>query len=454
MQKQHSDDEIIKRASEYAISAHKRIDQRRKYTGQPYHVHLKAVSKTVSEAGGDAAQVAAAWLHDTVEDTPATFEDIEMEFGKDIATLVEELTDVSRPGDGNRAKRKKIDRKHLAGISPRAKTIKLADLIDNARDILKHDLKFAKVYLAEMQMLLEVLGEGDARLFKRAQNALLKGQKKIGMDMQVLQCPDEEEEAPRSIFSGFEHHAFKRMFFETFSAYDIAKPLLAFDAQTPCETVLQALETRGFDLAILTQSGEYTGYVKKQEITEGICQHFERPISANQILEVNAPISEAVYTLTRYDVAFVKLFDDIGAVISRDDMNKPAAKMWLFGIITIMEADVTELIKKEYGDEGWIPLLAPARVKKAEALHEERKRLLQSSTLPECLQLSDKGLIASETNGFLKSLGFTTKSAFKRTLRDLELLRNNLAHSQNIGNDDWTPIARLARTIEETIKNR
>lgn len=86
-----------------------------------------------------------------------------------MAELVEELTDVSRPGDGNRMKRKKIGRKHLAYTSSRAKTVKLADLIDNCRDIVKHDPKFARVYLAEMQILLDVLGEGNAWLYKRAQ---------------------------------------------------------------------------------------------------------------------------------------------------------------------------------------------------------------------------------------------------------------------------------------------
>ena len=106
--------------------------------------------------------VAAAWLHDTVEDTPATFEEIEREFGADVAALVKELTDVSRPGDGNRAARKAIDREHTAAASPRAKTIKLADIIDNCEDICRHDPKFGRVYLGEARALLAVLAEGDA----------------------------------------------------------------------------------------------------------------------------------------------------------------------------------------------------------------------------------------------------------------------------------------------------
>jgi (p)ppGpp synthase/HD superfamily hydrolase len=152
--------DLISRAKAYATSAHKRIDQRRKYSNQPYQVHLEAV----------ASMIAAAWLHDVVEDTPATLGDLQKEFGDSIAKLVEQLTDISRPSDGNRAKRKEIDRLHIAQASKKAKTIKLADLIDNCRDITQHDPRFASVYLSEMSALLDVLGEGDNHLYKQARD--------------------------------------------------------------------------------------------------------------------------------------------------------------------------------------------------------------------------------------------------------------------------------------------
>ena len=65
--------DLVKRASEYATSAHQRINHRRKYNKQPYHVHLEAVAGLVASVCDDQEMIAAAWLHDTVEDTPATF---------------------------------------------------------------------------------------------------------------------------------------------------------------------------------------------------------------------------------------------------------------------------------------------------------------------------------------------------------------------------------------------
>lgn len=163
-------DDLVARAEQYAIGAHGRIDQRRKYTNQSYDAHLKAVVDILGEVTDNSEVLAAAWLHDTLEDTPATYDDIEKEFGTEVADLVTELTDVSRTSDGNRAVRKAIDRAHLARASANAKTIKLADLIDNVRSVTEHNPRFARLFLAELERLLAVLGEGDPRLqtFARA----------------------------------------------------------------------------------------------------------------------------------------------------------------------------------------------------------------------------------------------------------------------------------------------
>jgi (p)ppGpp synthase/HD superfamily hydrolase len=155
-------------AKDFATRAHAGVNQRRKYTDEPYISHPAAVVELVRSVPHTYAMICAAWLHDTVEDTPVTLAEVELEFGPVVAMLVEQLTDVSRPEDGNRAKRKAIDRAHTAKASPEAKTIKLADLIDNTRSIVELDPGFAKIYLVEKVLLLEVLQEGDAGLWEMA----------------------------------------------------------------------------------------------------------------------------------------------------------------------------------------------------------------------------------------------------------------------------------------------
>ncbi len=158
--------DVIQKAEKFAQEAHK--DHQRKYTGDPYYVHLDEVRNIVKQAGGTVEQQAAALLHDTVEDTSVTPVDVTREFGPKIAKLVVELTDVSKPEDGNRKTRKAIDRDKLAGVSAEAQTVKYADLISNGRDIGKNDPKFAKVYHAEKADLLRVMTKGNQNLRKQA----------------------------------------------------------------------------------------------------------------------------------------------------------------------------------------------------------------------------------------------------------------------------------------------
>jgi (p)ppGpp synthase/HD superfamily hydrolase len=162
---------LERRALEFATAAHQSIGQRRKYTDEPYIVHPVAVAELVRSVAHTPEMIAAALLHDVVEDTPVEIEEIDEEFGHDVAELVGWLTDISRPADGNRRTRKRMDLEHTARAPAAAKTIKLADLIDNARTISTRDPSFWKVYRREKLDLLEVLKEGDPVLWQRAAEA-------------------------------------------------------------------------------------------------------------------------------------------------------------------------------------------------------------------------------------------------------------------------------------------
>ena len=161
--------ELFDKARIFATAAHAAVAQLRKYTGEPYWVHPAEVVSIVMTVPHTDAMLAAAWLHDVVEDTGVTIETIRAEFGQEVAELVGWLTDVSRPDQGNRAVRKAIDRAHSAAAPAEAQTIKYADLISNTRSIAEHDPDFAKTYLKEKQLLLEVMTKGDPELYKQAQ---------------------------------------------------------------------------------------------------------------------------------------------------------------------------------------------------------------------------------------------------------------------------------------------
>ena len=163
-------------ALKFATRAHG--NQQRKYTEEAYVEHLKRVAETVKTVPHTPEMVSAAYLHDVVEDTPVTIEEVREIFGEKIASLVHELTDEyikETYPHLNRRMRKKKEVERQAQMSPEAKTIKLADVIDNTMDIVRNDKGFARKYVPEMEALTNVLREGDPELFSRATREVQKG---------------------------------------------------------------------------------------------------------------------------------------------------------------------------------------------------------------------------------------------------------------------------------------
>jgi len=164
--------ELTRLAYTVAHTLHHQFTDPRRYTGQPYITHPYSVAELVAVHEQDENMYAAALLHDIVEETPATTEDIFNQFGPIVGQMVKDLTDISKPEDGNREHRKKLDRIHLSGAHPSSKTIKLADMIINSESIIVHDPRFAATYMKEKRLLLEVLREGNEQLYRIAEKVV------------------------------------------------------------------------------------------------------------------------------------------------------------------------------------------------------------------------------------------------------------------------------------------
>lgn len=128
-----NDIELLIRAA--AFAAHKHRDQRRKdAAATPYINHPLALALVLSAEGGveDVETLCGALLHDTIEDTETTPEEIERAFGAAIRSIVEEVTDDKTL---SKEDRKRLQIEHASHISHRAQLVKLADKIANLRDV-------------------------------------------------------------------------------------------------------------------------------------------------------------------------------------------------------------------------------------------------------------------------------------------------------------------------------
>ncbi len=163
----HEDVSLIRKAWEFCVNHH--AGQVRA-SGEPYIVHPLEVAEVLAEIKLDATAIAAGLLHDAVEDTPATNEEIEAEFGDQVAHIVEGVTKIDKIQFANREDRQaeNVRKMLLAMVSDvRVVLIKLADRLNNMRTLehLKPDRReaIARETLDIYAPLAHRLGMGKVR---------------------------------------------------------------------------------------------------------------------------------------------------------------------------------------------------------------------------------------------------------------------------------------------------
>jgi (p)ppGpp synthase/HD superfamily hydrolase len=163
--------ELIIDAAQFAAEKHK--GQKRKYSNRPYITHPIRVAGRVATHGMATNQlVAAAFLHDVVEDCGVKLSEIALCFGHIVEGYVEDLTN-DKDVKGNRAERKKANREKIKGIRTESKLVKLIDRIDNLYEMPESD-GFAIVYAKESILLLdECLTGVDVELEQELRNLAL-----------------------------------------------------------------------------------------------------------------------------------------------------------------------------------------------------------------------------------------------------------------------------------------
>jgi len=154
--------DILEKAQNWAAKGH--LHQRRKFSNLPYIVHPEAVAEIISQVTDNEEVIAAAWMHDIIEDTPTTFEDIVQGFNFRVAELVNGVSKISKKGDGNRISRVIDDVYHYGAAPKWAKAIKIADAIHNVPLMIRDDPIFAPRYVAEKKLLIHHIHDGHPLL--------------------------------------------------------------------------------------------------------------------------------------------------------------------------------------------------------------------------------------------------------------------------------------------------
>ena len=141
--------------------------------------------------------------------------------------------------------------------------------------------------------------------------------------------------------------------------------------------------------------------------------------------------------------------------MTKGDLHKDPVRLWLFGVISLIEMQMLRLIRERFSDGSWTDLLSSGRVEAAKMIFADRKQRNEeasASNFSDCLQICDKATVLLKDGELFAVAGFSDRKTAERFFSRLESLRNDLAHSNDILKGRWPELADLAAECEIRLK--
>ena len=232
----------------------------------------------------------------------------------------------------------------------------------------------------------------------------------------------------------------QNIFIDSITTRYIYEPLACCSINDSPHEVKHTLEKRDFDLlGVINNEQKKIGFVEKEKLNHNEISASITEFHLDYVISESTPLSELFKILKTKNSVFVLNGDEINGIVTRADINKPVVRIYLFGVISLFEMNLNYWIKASYENDEWKGCLKGNRIEDAHKILEERKGNNLDLELLECLQFCDKREILKRNDGFLTKFEFESKAKFERLLKNVEKIRNELAHSQNsiIDNLKW-----------------
>jgi hypothetical protein len=242
------------------------------------------------------------------------------------------------------------------------------------------------------------------------------------------------------------------MFERTITMRDIAEPLVSFDEDIGAEAVRRLMEQRDFHVVGVRSKGAVHGYVRRGDLKDKVLKDHLLPFDSSSVCADTDPLIGVFRLLKTHDRAFVNVFGAVGGIVTRGDLQKAPVRMWIFGLVSLLEMHMLRLIRERHPDGSWAEHLTPGRLQKSKKLFTERERRNQAIDLSDCLQMADKGAVFLKNPDLFKILQTTSRQKAQAFFARVEDLRNRLAHSQDILSGNWPSLADLLVEIENVLR--
>ena len=243
----------------------------------------------------------------------------------------------------------------------------------------------------------------------------------------------------------------REIFEKGIKASHITELFCSFDESAIAQDVKKFLDENDYDVIGVRTNGMINGYAYSSNLAKGQLIKYMKKFKQSELLSDTASISKVFKMMEYFDRIFVLSFGSVAGIITRGDLQKIPIRMWLFSLISLIEMQMLRIIRERYPGKSWEELIHPERYKKVDEYFKNLKKKNEEIELVDCLQFCDKREIILKTEDILEKFK-CSKTKFCELLEDLEELRNNLDHAQNIITDGWSSIIKLSKKAEELLE--
>ena len=213
----------------------------------------------------------------------------------------------------------------------------------------------------------------------------------------------------------------------------IASELKAFSKNSSPLVIKKFMDENSYDvIGLYDEKRLVKGYCKADEIINSVN---DVEFRLNELVTENTPISECLFKLQGNDRLFVLGKSTVDKIITLADLDKQPVRLLFFGTISHIEMLMLELIREKFHEEKWSKILGKKRFEIVKALFNERVANHQELELIDCTQFCDKRKILKSNLDLMHDLGFQSKSLIENFLKELETIRNSLAHAQVVSDN-------------------
>lgn len=238
------------------------------------------------------------------------------------------------------------------------------------------------------------------------------------------------------------------------SARAVYEPLECRRPEDPAGQVAAYMEKNSYDvIGVRPEDRPPIGFVTCESLNSGPCRDYLERFASEYLIADSTPLVTVLSTLRDRPYVFVLTREKVSAIITRADLQKPAVRMYLFGLVTLFEMQMGALIRWHYDEDEWHQELSPNRLDGAREFQEERKKRNEELALLDCLQFCDKRDLILTRKAPREVLGIPSKTQGRKLLRSAEALRDNLAHAQELAmSGGWPETIDLVLEIETMIE--